>query len=448
MDEEWRVSEADIKKALSAVKAIKEGPRALQLYMDICAKCGTCAEQCHLSRADPQRRSNPAARSDLIRSLYKQNGSLLKSILRPLANGNGVKLTQEDLKTWVRDFYECSGCRRCAVYCPFGIDNSVITRAGRGILHALGMSPKSLVKTQVTADKFGNGAGQSYEAFMEAIRFLESELEEEHGIRIKIPVDEEAEILFVPPGVDLIAYPEALMGYAAFFHAAGLNWTMSSEAFDAANFGLFTGDDVHMKRKNKLLHEACLKLKVKKLVIGECGHAYRVAKRIGGSFFWGENIPYEITSIFILAAEELRKGTIRLDPRKNPEPVTYHDPCNLARSCGVTEEPRELLKACVMDFREMTPNREYNWCCGGGGGLAVMDGKEGVIMRETTFLEYRMNVGGKMKLHQIRDTGAKYVAAPCGNCKRQLIQLMDYHGMGVRVGGVFELLDKAVVLNR
>ena len=86
------------------------------------------------------------------------------------------------METSARDFYECSGCRRCAVFCPLGIDNSVITRKGRAIVHNLGMSPKMMKETQEISDKFGNDEGQSYGAFMEATRFLESELEEEHGI--------------------------------------------------------------------------------------------------------------------------------------------------------------------------------------------------------------------------------------------------------------------------
>jgi Fe-S oxidoreductase len=448
MNEKKTTHQAEIEKAVNAVKAIKDGPRALQIYMDICAKCGTCADQCHVARANPVRRTNPAARSDLIRKLYKQQNSNLFSKIRGLLGGN-KSITQEDLETWVRDFYECSGCRRCAVFCPMGIDNSIITRKGRALVHALGMSPKMMKETQAISDKFGNDEGQGYEAFLDAIRFLESELEEEHGIPIKIPVDKVgADILFVPASADLISFPETQMGVATFFHATGMSWTMSSEGFDGANFGLFTGDDAHMKRKNKVLHDASLKLKVKKLVIGECGHAYRIAKRIGGTFYWGNDIPYEITNIFILADEELRKGYLKIDPTKNQEPVTYHDPCNFARSTGITEEPRTLLKACVTDFREMTPNRQKNWCCGGGGGLAVMDSKEEVKQNEVTFMDYRMNVGGKMKLEQIKATGAKYVAAPCANCKRQLMHLMDYHKMDVKVGGVFDLFDKAVILKK
>jgi len=129
-------------------------------------------------------------------------------------------------------------------------------------------------------------------------------------------------------------------------------------------------------------------------------------------------------------------------------PVTYHDPCNFARSSGVAEDPRQVLSACVLDFREMVPNRDLNWCCGGGGGLAAMDGFEGVKKRDTTFYEYRMNVAGKKKLEQIRATGARYVAAPCGNCKRQIGELMDYYQQDVQVGGIFDLFNRAVLLDK
>jgi Fe-S oxidoreductase len=78
---------------------------------------------------------------------------------------------------------------------------------------------------------------------------------------------------------------------------------------------------------------------------------------------------------------------------------------------------------------------------GGGGGLANFDGAEGVKKRETTFQEYRMKVAGKKKLQQILATGARYVAAPCANCKRQITQLMEYYEIGVQVGGETKRLE-------
>ena len=228
-----------------------------------------------------------------------------------------------------------------------GIDNSVITRKARSILHSIGLTPGKMSATQEAADRFGNGEGITPPTAVEMIEFLEGELLAEHGVPIRIPIDRKADVLFVTSAGEILSNPETLMGCAAFFHAAGIDWTMSSNAFDAANFGLFTGDDAHMKRKDKLLHDASLDLGVKKLVIGECGHAYRVATQIGGKKYWGKNIPYDITSIFIIAAEVIRRRGVKLDRTVNPMALTYHDPCNYARSCGLTEEPREVLRACA-----------------------------------------------------------------------------------------------------
>jgi Fe-S oxidoreductase len=444
---EANVSENDLQKMIDQVKAIKNGPRVLQIYMDICSKCGICAEQCHVAKAMPESRANPAARSDLIRRIYTRYGTAWGDVLNAIGMARDIEA--DELETWVRDFYECSGCRRCAKFCPFGIDNSVLTRKGRAVVHALGKSPFMMSETQRISDETGNDEGQTYASFVDACSFLVEEVKDEFGIDVEIPIDKKgADILFIPASADLISFPETHMGVAVFFEALrqydGTTWTMSSKAFDGANFGLFTGDDAHMMRKNQGAHDACTELGVKKLVIGECGHAYRIAKRMGPTASKNNN-PFETTNIFSLADEYLQRGAFLFDKSKMTEIVTYHDPCNFARSTNIYEEPRRLLHAMTDNFREMTPNRTENWCCGGGGGLAVMDGQEKVQKLEGSFLDYRMKVG-KTKVDQITATGADYVAAPCANCKRQIMQLMEHYDAGVKVGGVFDLFMKAVAM--
>jgi Fe-S oxidoreductase len=415
-------------RARNALAAMRNGPRALQLALTICAHCGQCATACQVSLASTTARTNPARRAELLRDALSGR--------RPL--------DRQTLGEWVRDFHECTGCRRCAVFCPLGLDNSVLTRKARAILGELGLTPCRIAATQEASDRTGNNEGASEAAIRDMVRFLEGELREEHGADIRIPLDEPAEVLFATALSEIMGRPENLMGCATFFHVAGIPWTMSTRAFDAANFGLFSGDDAHMHRKNKRLHEACLALGAKRLVIGECGHAYRVAKYLG-AFTAKPGQPYTVTDIFTEAVAVLRRGGLRLDPSRNTLAVTYHDPCNFARSGGIMDEPREILRACVTDFREMTPNRERNYCCGGGGGLAVLETAEGVD-REDTFYEFRMTVSGRKKYEQIAATGAAYVVAPCFNCLRQIEQLMDYYNGGACVGTVFELFDRAVVL--
>ncbi len=425
-------------EAVNAVTAIQKGPKALRLYMENCVRCGTCASVCPVYYGKPSAEYNPTVRSDLIRGVYKRHCTTSGKLFGELAGARDIQ--NGELKEWAEHFYACTGCRRCATYCPFGIDNSVITRKGRAIVDKLGMTPETMKKVVEISLKTGNTDGASPKAFMGAIEFLEEEMKDEHGIDIKIPVDVKgAEYFYVPPSGDVLVNPEATTGLAKVFHVLGLQdaWTMSSKCFDGANYGLFTGNDVDMKADNKPYVEEAKNLGVKVMLMGECGHAYRIMKMMMEPGKWWGDLPFQIMNSMVWTAEQIRAGRLEFDKSKNPLPVTYHDPCNFGRSCGITEEPREILRASCQDFREMYPNRGDNWCCGGGGGLSAMD----------SIREFRMTVAGTKKMEQIRATGAKYVAAACSNCKRQLMQLMEYHGEDIAVGGVHDMLSRSILID-
>lgn len=420
------------------VAAIKDGPRSARLYLEICAKCGTCASVCPVYYGKSEKRYNPAERTDLIRRIYKKHATISGKMFGKLVGVEDVD--PKDLEEWKTIFYECTGCRRCATYCPFGIDHSVITRKGRGILAKLGMTPDTMQRVVDISLETGNTDGASQAALKAATEFLEEEMEEEHGISIKIPLDVEGvDYFYVPPSGDVLVNPEATMGVAKVFHVLGMadNWTMSSNYFDGANYGLFTGSDEDMKADNKAYIEEAKKLGAKIMLMGECGHAYRIMKMMMEKAAWWGELPFEIINCMEFTAEQIKAGKLEFDKSKNPQPVTYHDPCNFARSCGITDEPRVILEASCADYREMTPNRTENWCCGGGGGLSAMD----------DILEFRMEISGKKKLEQIDDTGAEYVATACSNCKRHLGQLMDHHERQVDIGGVHDMLSRAILVN-
>jgi Fe-S oxidoreductase len=423
---------------VNGVNAIKKGPLPLKLYMDICAKCGTCASVCPVYYGNPEKSLNPAERSDLVRRIYKRYNTTLGKTIGDMLGYKDFK--DEDIQKWAKEFYECTGCRRCATYCPFGIDNSVITRKGRAIVNNAGHTPERMLKVIDVSLKTGNTDGATVEAFKDSIKFLEEEMEDEHGTKIKIPIDVKgAEYFYVPPSGDVLVNPEATMGVAKVFHVLGMadKWTMSSKCFDGANYGLFTGDDASMKADNKLYIDETKALGSKTLLMGECGHAHRIMTQVMEKGKWWGDLPFKITNCLQWTTKRIQEGKLQFDKSKNPQPVTYHDPCNFGRSCNIVEEPREIMKASCQDFREMYPNRGENWCCGGGGGLSAMD----------EIHEFRMTVSGKKKMEQIRETGAKYVAAACSNCKRQLTQLMEYHKEDIEVGGVHDMLSRAIKID-
>jgi Fe-S oxidoreductase len=433
------MSENNVKdKVVSAIQAIQKGPRALRLSMEMCAKCGVCASVCPVYYGDQDKRYHPAERTDLIRRIYKKYCTVTGRLFGELAGAEDFN--PKDLDKWRSIFYECTGCRRCASFCPLGIDHSVITRKGRAILDQLGMTPKTMQKVVSISLSTGNTDGASEAAFRAAIAFLEEEMAEEHGVAIKIPVDVVgAEYFYVPPSGDVLVNPEATMGVAKVFHALGMadRWTMSSKCFDGANYGLFTGNDSDMKAANKRYVEEAQRLGCKVLLMGECGHAHRIMKMIMEKAGWWGQLPFAITNCLQWTADIIRSNRLQFDTSKNQQPVTYHDPCNFGRSCGIVDEPRIILQASCADFREMYPNRAENWCCGGGGGLSAMD----------DIRDFRMQISGKKKLEQIRETGARYVATACSNCKRQLTQLMESHREDIEVGGVHDMLSRAIIIN-
>ena len=97
-------------KVINSIKAIKNGPRPLRLYMEICTKCGTCADVCPVYYGKSEKSLNPAERSDIIRRLYKKYCTALGRMLGEIAGAKDFEY--EDIELWAKHFYECTGCRR------------------------------------------------------------------------------------------------------------------------------------------------------------------------------------------------------------------------------------------------------------------------------------------------------------------------------------------------
>jgi Fe-S oxidoreductase len=223
---------------------------------------------------------------------------------------------------------------------------------------------------------------------------------------------------------------------------------MSSDlvGYDSVNYGVWY-DDAQFARVAVRQAEAAKKLKVKKIVLGECGHGHKASMVIADRILTGDqNIPRE--SALVLLRDIVRSGRLKLDPARNDFPVTLHDPCNMVRMMGIVEPQREILRAVCPQFREMTPHGVENYCCGGGSGFAIMSGHN--------FEDWRFLVSGRMKLKQVLDAFAdcpgpetkKYVCAPCSNCKGQFRDLFRYYGVweksGILYGGLAELIVNAM----
>jgi CheY-like chemotaxis protein len=252
---------------------------------------------------------------------------------------------------------------------------------------------------------------------------------------IKIPIDEmNRDVVYSINPREAKYDPRTIADAAKIFHYAGEDWTMASEGWDMTNFGLFNGDDELGGAVARRCYEATENLGGKKLVISECGHGYRSTRCEGQN--WGQvDVPFEMESSVFTMLRYIKEGKIKVDKTKNTEPVTFHDSCNNARSCGLTEEPRELLDLVCMDFREMYPNRAENFCCTGGGGAMSM----------SEYTPQRLK-SAAIKAKQLKDTGAKFVVTSCHNCVDGLADLIKHYELDMEVTQLVNLVANALVI--
>ena len=409
--------------------------RQLAVNMQACVRCGLCFDSCHyyLSTGDPT--LTPAYKAEQLRSLYKRKYDWMGRLFPWWVHAK--EPTGEELdKLYDIAFGSCTMCRRCNLSCPMGLDMGLIMRTARSILTAQGRIPPGLKETVDIHLGTGNNMGISKEDFVETVEWMEEEVQKAVGDpNFKIPVDQPGtKYLMCLNPREVKFYPLLFLAQFKTCYAAGTDWGLCTTAWDATNYGLFSGDDAACKQiVTRQLDEAA-RLGAETLVLTECGHGYRVY-RWEAQGWYGKPLPVKVMSYVEVAAQYLRRGRLKLDPTKNPEPVTYHDPCNQARSGGIVDEPRYILKQAVMDFREMTPNGAENFCCGGGGGALVMP----------EFRDRRL-AAGRIKADQIRATGAKIVATSCHNCIDQIAELSRHYNLGVKVQNLCELLANALVI--
>ncbi len=428
--------------------------RSLQVFLDSCVKCGACTDKCHyyLGTTDPK--NMPVARQDLFRKVYRRHYTFAGRYFPWLVGAED--LTEEVLDDWYKYFHQCSQCRRCSVYCPYGIDTAEISMAAREVMDSIGKGQKYCNEIIGKVHTIGNNLGLPQPALEDTLEGLEEEVEEDTEVAVKFPLDQKgADILLVTPSADFFAEPhvDGLIGYAKVLHEAGLSWTLSSHASEAANFGMFIGSYENMRKLALRIREAALELGVKRIVFGECGHAWRVAysflNTLAGPFDFLDPdypVPQHICEV---TYGLIKEGRLRLDPSQNDDMVlTYHDSCNVARASrmgdvpgGQFEIPRAIIRASCNHFYDMPTDtiREGTYCCGGGGGLLTDD-----------LLELRVK-GALPRMealkHVVDHYGVTHMAAICAICKSQFAKVLTSYGFSMdQIVSVHQLVSNAIVL--
>ncbi|MCK4646739.1 MAG: (Fe-S)-binding protein [Candidatus Aminicenantes bacterium] len=406
-------------------------------YLNSCVHCGLCADSCHYYLTHKDIQSMPAYKLSLITGIFKKHFSLIGKKIPWW--GGAKEFNREMVREWVDSLFgRCTLCGRCSLNCSMGLNIPYLIRTARSALAAVDLVPQGLQSTVNTALEKGNNMGIAKEDWIETVEWLEEELQSEVKDKdARLPLDKKGSRIFytVNPREPMF-FPLSIVAAGKIFHAAGESWTFSSDNYDVTNYGLYSGDDEAAGTMSDRLVQSMKKLGCKTLVLAECGHGFN-SNRWEAPEWLSKKYGFEVRSILEIVAGYIRQGKIKLNPSRNPHPVTLHDPCNLVRLGGIVEQQRYILKHAVSNFVEMTPNREKNFCCGGGGGQLAM----------TRFSQRRIKAG-QIKADQIRKTAAKVVATPCHNCIDQLMELNKHYKLSVEIKTVCEIVANALVLDK
>ncbi len=407
-----RLDEDKIAAVINRVFKKETGAR-FRTYVDTCVHCGLCSEACHFYLSNDQNpRFSPAGKvKQTIWEMIRRKGRVSPEFIKQAAI---IASTQ------------CNACKRCSMYCPFGIDIAYMMLVVRRICHLLGVTPLYIQDTAHSHSVTMNQMWVKEDEWADTLQWQEEEAQAEIP-DLRIPLEKEgAEIMYSVIGPEPKFMAQLIYQAGVIMHVAGVDWTMpATPGWDNSDMAMYTGDNEIMGRIKRTHFETALRLKVKKIVMGECGHAFRSVYDMGNRWLGWKMPPVPVVLAIEFYHDLLTSGRIEIE-KKFDTPVTLHDPCNISRGRGLHDKARELVAAFCSDFVEMHPNREHNYCCCAGGG---------VINCGPPFKKQRVE-SNRVKAEQLfaaKAKGAKVLIAPCHNCHSGLEDINHHYGIGLEI---------------
>lgn len=423
LSDEERVTRA---KAVMRAKT----DRGLALDLEACVSCGYCSEACHFYQSTQDPRYTPTRKLDLLRRLHARESAAFAPVRRLWTRD----ISADDLREWQELCYDgCTECGRCSMICPMGINIARGVNVMREALFEAGLAPKEL--TAVAQEQAGRGTvfGVGPDELRQTIDKLR-----EQGIPIPLDLPK-ADLMLVTTVIDVLLFQDALAATARVLNHLGVNWTLRSAGFEAANFGLLSGSEALQKQASERLISEAMAIGAQTVILPECGHAYP-ALRWDACLLDGQPLPFEALAVSEFVGREIEAGRLVLAPPSQEDaavPVTYHDACKLARHGGVMREPREAIRALGLELRDTQPTAEQNWCCGGGAGVFLVNRAAGLRHK-----------AWEIKRAQIDATGAGAVAVSCASCRLNFLVGAEDDQWTTPIKSVVEMVAKQLPIQQ
>src|SRR4030043_1063258 len=154
------------KKLLDLFRSKLDKPT--QYYLEVCSRCGLCKDACFAYASVPKLEYNPSWRAEVGRKIYKRyfkwSGKLFPYW------GEATEIDDEVMKQLYEAAYTCTGCRRCIMYCPFGIDTQAIQSIAKLLLIGNQSEPEVLSMLADASIEKGKSIDLFKESFIQGIK--------------------------------------------------------------------------------------------------------------------------------------------------------------------------------------------------------------------------------------------------------------------------------------
>jgi heterodisulfide reductase subunit D len=399
------------------IAATRFGFRQL-LELDACTRCGECVKWCPtFTEKQELDEITPLRQIERVRSFLRAQ------TLGPLGRLFGFRrATEETLHMFSAGTYDCTLCGRCAVVCPINIQTRSMWIAMRETLVDQGVYPEPLDHLREAVTTHYNLSGDPNE---DRLIWSENLPQVPEGVGGK----EQAEVVYFV-GCVASFYPQSYsvpQSMVQILDRAGVDFMALGGEEWCCGFPLIIagmGDAAVESVRHNV--EAVRRTGAKRLVAAcpSCYHTWKDEY----SHILGEPLGFEVLHATELLEEIIPEGLVRLEPFE--QTVTYHDPCDLGRTSGVYDAPRNVIRAIPgVTFVEMEHHHEYSLCCGGGGDVEMADA-------DLTAAVARRRIG------EAKATEAKVLLSACQQCKRTLAIGARREKVRVRVMDVAELVAR------
>jgi Fe-S oxidoreductase len=323
-----------------------------------CSSCGFCRAACPVFGAT-------------LRSAFNARGKML--LLKEVMDKK-IDLNDELIET----LFQCTTCANCSINCPSGVEVPEIIKQARKDMVDIGSCHPVFKGMQDVLQKHTN-------------IYAEDEPAEFEGRR-----KETAQYVYFIGCVGAYREEEATAATLELLDQLGVDYTLIDEACCSGvleDVGYQINTDLARKNIERILDTGA------QAVITGCPYCSRTFNNKTQYAALKEN------GVRVLHLSQFLKGFdfgVQTDKR-----VTYHDPCDLGRHCGIYEEPRDIIRKIAPNFVEMEHHHAEALCCGAGGGVRGAYAKNSIAM-------------ARRRLAEAEAINAEIVLTECNSCVHNL----------------------------